>query len=81
MKDHLKRIERANKFLDIQSYGALIPETRRLWIAWLVGFAEQELEACQDCGDGGSKHYKRIPRGCSVKGCGCLRYRPYGETK
>ena len=38
------RIERATKFLDLQSYGSLIPETRRLWTAWLIGFAEQEIE-------------------------------------
>ena len=37
--------ERAKKFLDIQSYGALIPETRRMWTAWLVGFAQQEITA------------------------------------
>jgi hypothetical protein len=37
-------IERAKAFLDIQSYGALIPETRRLWTAWLVGFAQKEKE-------------------------------------
>lgn len=36
--------DRAKKFLDIQSYGALIPETRRIWTAWLVGFAEQETK-------------------------------------
>lgn len=34
--------DRAKKFLDVQSYGSLIPETRRLWTAWLMGFADKE---------------------------------------
>jgi hypothetical protein len=37
-------IERAKKFLDLQTYGNLLPETRLLWTAWLVGFAKKEIE-------------------------------------
>jgi hypothetical protein len=37
-------IERAKKFLDLQTYGNMIPETRLLWTAWLVGFAQKEID-------------------------------------
>lgn len=34
--------DRAKKFLDMQSYGNMLPETRRIWTAWLIGFTQQE---------------------------------------
>lgn len=52
--------DRAKKFLDLQTYGTLIPQTRVMWTAWLVGFVEKEtagLQAKNERLQKGLEHY------------------------